>query len=259
MTTGLTLLGLVQQFCQRTALSVPPAVAGSSDKGVVQYMALLNEALEERLPQAEWTAMLVQCTFPTTAVSNQGTLDGLAGFPVDYILNDIMWNTDTRLPIFGPVGAQRWEQYKALPITGTLLQYRIEQGNLLFYPLTPPPNNTIIFEAMMLWPVLSAPLPGGVSKQYFSSDTDICVFKDRLLIAELRWRWKREKGLAYAEDKLRSDNLWELEKMRDGTGRILNMNGDEENFGPGILVPSGSWNVQGGGLPGGAWDSTLGP
>jgi hypothetical protein len=256
----LSLLQIVQQFAARTGLAVPSQVIDSTDPGVRQMAALLNEGIEEMVPGYEWTDMLQQCTFNTQGQSNQGPISTLTGFPTDYILNDILWDTTTRLPIFGPVGAQRWEQYKALPITGTLLQYRLEQGNLLLYPLTPPVGDVIIFEAMMLYPIVdNVTTPGTpIFKQYFQLDTDQCVFKDRITINSLRWRYKREKGLAYAEDQKRYSDLLELEKMRNGTGRILNMNGDEENFGPGILVPSGSWNIMGGGLPGGAWDSTLG-
>lgn len=257
MAYGLTVLALVQEFCARTALPQPTTIFTKNEIGARQMAGLLNEEFDETKNDFQWTSLLQQCTFQTVGTSIQGSLDTLAGFPVDYILNDIMWNTDTRLPIFGPVDPQRWEQYKALPITGTLLQYRIENGNLLFYPLTPPVGNHIIFEAAARFPVVDNTGGGPVFKQFFTLDTDQCLFTDEQMISALRWRWKREKGLAYAEDQARWMKIVSRKKMRDGTGRILNMNGDEENFGPGILVPSGSWNLSGGGLPGGAWDSTI--
>lgn len=259
MAFGLNLLQMVQEFCKRTNLPVPSTAANSTDPGVRQYVGLLNEEIEACLLKLEWQELLQQCTFTTLGVSDQGLVDTLCGFPAAFVLNDILWDTDTRLPIFGPVGPQRWEQYKALPITGTLLQYRIQNDHLLLYPLTPPVGHTVIFEAMQKYAVVAEPGPPVQYKQYFTADADLCSFKDDHMIAGLRWRWKREKGLAYAEDKDRYTEIIDDRKLRNATARILNMNGSEENFGPGILVPSGSWNVHGGGIPGGAWDSSLGP
>lgn len=259
MAYGLTVLQLVQEFCKRSALPVPSTATTSTDPGVKQYVGLLNEEIEECLIGFEWQELLQQCTFTTNGASDQGDIDTLCGFPAAFVLNDIMWDTTTRLPVFGPVGAQRWEQYKALPITGTLLQFRYQNNHLLFYPLTAPAGHVINFEAMQRFAVVSALGPPVAYKQYFTADTDQCAFKDDHMLAALRWRWKREKGLAYAEDKKRYEAIIDDRKFRNGTARILNMNGSEDNFGPGILVPSGSWNVHGGGIPGGAWDSTLGP
>lgn len=246
---GLPLLTIVQQFCLRTGIPSPLTAVGSQDPQILQIVALLNEEFEEVSTRYTWQALRKEFSFVTIATSDQGDLDTLLGFPVNFIENDVMWNTDTRLPIFGPVGVQRWEQYRALPITGTLIQYRIQGGRLLFYPLDVPVGNTIIGAAAMRYAVADNTGSSPVYKQFFTKDNDVCVFPDALMLASIRWRWKREKGLTYAEDFTRYENIVADQMARDGTGNIVDMAEDSSNFGPGILVPSGSWNVSGGGIP----------
>lgn len=245
---ALTLLGIVQEMCGRTGLSKPLQAAGSLDPQVQQMVSLLNEELDEVSLRCRWQEMTKEFVFTTTGVSDQGTLDQVCGASEGYILNDAMWDRTQRLPVFGPVSPQRWQQYVALPITGTLLQYKIEGGHLLLYPTAPPAGHIIGGEFVLAGAVLAA--DGVTVKTYFTNDTDTCVLKDSILLAGLRWRWKREKGLAYAEDKQRYENIVSDLMARNGTGRVLSLSGDQDNyFGPGILVPSGSWNINGGALP----------
>lgn len=253
MSYGSPLLSIVQEVCSRTNLPRPTTVSGSTDPQYLQMMSLLNEELEEVGTRFQWQEFLYQISFLSQGQSDQGDIDTICGFKVNFVLNDVMWNATTRLPVFGPVEPQRWEQYKALPITGTLLQYRIENNHLLFYPLTTVPvGHTILFEASSALMVIDPTTNPVTFKQRYSKDTDVVPLSDAHMMAALRWRYKREKGLTYAEDKARYEGILSDRMSRNGTGRILNMNGDEENFGPGILVPSGSWNVQGGGIPGGS-------
>ena len=247
---GSPVLTLVQQMCARTGLPMPLTLENASDPSANQYLGLLNEELEEVLLRYDWNERLIQCQFTTNGVSDQGTLSSIAGFPVNYILNDVMWDTSTRLPVFGPVSPQRWQQYLALPITGTLLQYRIREDNLLLYPDdTIPSDHLIIFEASSSYGVVSKVNPlAPAYKQFFTLNTDQCVLPDALMIASLRWRYKREKKLVYAEDKERYENILADLMTRNKTASSLRMDGDYlNNFGPGILVPSGSWQLSGGG------------
>lgn len=250
---GSAVLTIVQQMCARTGLPKPLTLENDSDPSASQFLGLLNEELEEVLLRYDWNERLQQVQFVTNGVSDQGSLLEVAGFPVNYILNDVMWDTATRLPVFGPVTPSRWQQYLALPITGTLLQYRIREGNLLLYPDTDVPNDhQIIFEASSSYGVIDNVTfaPTSQYKQFFNLNTDQCLLPDSLMIAALRWRYKREKKLVYAEDKDRYESILADLMNRNKTARPLRMDGDfTNNFGPGILVPSGSWNLTGGGGP----------
>jgi hypothetical protein len=58
----------------------------------------------------------------------------------------------------------------------------------------------------------------------------------------LRWRWKKEKGLDYAEDMRTYEMQIKDELGRDGGKQILQMDNLTTKR-PGISVPDGNWNL----------------
>jgi len=81
-------------------------------------------------------------------------------------------------------------------------------------------------------------------KQYFTLDTDTILLPNDLVLMGLRWRWKKEKGLEYAEDFRTYEMQVKDELGRDGGKPNLHMD-DEGWHGPvpGIFVSPGSWNL----------------
>lgn len=234
-----TLLQIVQEFATRTGIKVPNAVASSTDAQIKQVRALLHEEIEELTEGKPLQVMVKEFTFAATAVEDQGFLDTLCGEPQRAILNDILWNRTQRLPIFGPISAQDWQLQKAYGITGPLVQYRVRGDKLLFQP-APTAGHTIAGEFVRMYAVIAA--AGTVpTKETFTSDDDTSVIPDRLLIAGLRWRWKREKGLRYAEDKERYHIMVANYQMKTGTKGVLRMDGGSQDVRPGIIIPPGSW------------------
>lgn len=232
-----TIKEMVQEFCKRQGLTVPTTVATSSDPAVIQYVALLNEEQEGLVRNNTLTPMVVECTFNSVATESQGAIDTLAGFEVASILNDIIWNRTQRLPVLGPLGASAWQQMKATNITGPILEYRIRGGLILMLPI-PAAGQSMAMEVVRKFPVLSLAL---TAKRYFTADDDTSVLPSDLLIAALRWRWRREKGLPYAENFRDYQNLLAAVILKDGTKRTLDMSGTPRDMRPGVLVPPGSW------------------
>jgi hypothetical protein len=77
-------------------------------------------------------------------------------------------------------------------------------------------------------------------------DTDACSprLPTYLIEADLKWRWKKEKGLPYAEDQRVSESMI-VNAVGRSSNPILNLDpqGLKGNFGPGIFVSPGSWSV----------------
>lgn len=239
---ALTVKDIVQEFCRRTGFAVPSVVVGATDPRVLQMVALLNEEITEVTRREKPLQALVQeATFAATAAEDQGAVDTLAGQEVRFILNDILWNRSTKLPLFGPLSAQKWQQFKAQVVTGPLNQYRIRGNKLLILP-APTAGHTIAFEFVPMNTVIAV---GGTTptKRLFTADTDFSAISDELLIAGLRWRLKREKGLAYAEDLATYETLLGNMVLRDGTARTLDMSGVPASVYPGVWVPTGSWPI----------------
>lgn len=256
MALGSSLLAIVQSVCKRMNFPPPQAVAGSSDPAYQQMMELLNEEIEEVSTRKEWSDFIYDVTWTTLAREDQENIDIIC-FPnngtnvpgpttgrVAYIVNDTLWNQTTRLPVFGPISPQVWEAQKAMPLTGLLMQYRIMQNRLHLYPV-PPAGQVLAFEVASEFMVIDDSGASRVFKKAFSKDTDQVPLHDSHMKAALRWRWKKEKGLSYAEDKARYENILADRMSRDGTRKILSLSSDENDqiVGPGLLVPSGSWNL----------------
>jgi hypothetical protein len=82
-------------------------------------------------------------------------------------------------------------------------------------------------------------------KSIFDDDDDEILLPHDIVSADLLWRWKKEKGLSYAEDFNSCEALIADALGRDGGSPVLDMGyhcGDGDIL-PGIWVPSGSWNV----------------
>lgn len=236
----MTLLEIIQTFTERTGLPRPASVFGSRDAQILQIRGLLNEALEDLTTRWQWEWLQRQALFTTVEGEDQGALTTIAPDGFGYILGETIFNRTLRLPVYGPLTPPQWQALKALPTTGPFYKYRIRGGRILF---NPPgiAGQICAFEYISTWSVLD--VDGTTYKTYFVNDGDTSIFADNLLIAALRWKWKEEKGLDYAEDFARYERMATDASGRDATKPVLKMDATYSDFRPGIFVPSGNWPV----------------
>ena len=81
----MTLLSVVQRFCQRTNISVPATVYGSTDPQVLQIMALLEEEGADLSGRGDWQALTNEATHTTVATESQGDIATIASNGFRYI------------------------------------------------------------------------------------------------------------------------------------------------------------------------------
>ena len=237
----MSLLTIVQNFCRRTKLPVPSTVMGSTDTQVLQILALLEEEGNDLAARGSWQELTFETSVTTTANESQGTMDTLCPNGFRYIKNQTIWSRTRRLPVCGPLDAQEWQMLKALFVNGPYYRFRIRGNELLVNP-TPPADESWYWEYVSQNWILGADLTS--YRQYFSLDTDTVILPETLVLMGLRWRWKKEKGLDYAED-MRTYEMQIKDAMgRDGGKRVLHADGgSSKGPAPGIFVPTGSWNV----------------
>ena len=241
--TYTTLLDIIRRFMERTGLPKPAFSIGNTDTQVAQILGLLEEATEEIVMRNArgWQILNRQAIFQTKAQEVQGSLSELApGFRA--VINDTLFNRTTRLPIYGPLLPMERQATKALQTAGPYYRYWIANDELHFYPI-PPAGQTIAFEytSTAAWSDGKTPV---TYSEYPESDTAICLFPKPVMIAQLRWRWKKEKGLEYAEDFAMAERLLNAAIAADGTRRVVDLGGTELVARPGIMIPTGSWPIK---------------
>jgi len=238
----MALLGIVQRMTRSLGLDVPSAVVGNTDSQIIQILELLNEEGEDLAARGQWEAMVVNNTFTQAAAALQGAMnsDICTNGDFDYIVNDTMWNRTTQLPILGPLSSQDWQTLEAFPVTGPYQQFKIRGGKLYFDPVGANATDTIAFEYMSTsWCESS----GGTGQSTWAADTDVGRLDENLMRLGLIWRWKKQKGLAYAEDFNTYERRVKQALGRDGGAPRLSLSGGIRHRIPGVMVPLGSWSV----------------
>jgi len=233
----MTCLSIIQDVALRINLPKPSTAAQSADPAIQQLIGLATKEGEWQTSQYDWQVMLLEGTFNTVATEVQVT-NITSTFPMfKAILNDTMWNRSLRRPVFGPLTAQRWEQLEAMVMQGPWNQYQIRGNQIRFIPV-PSAGQPIFFQyKSTAWCQSATGTPQGS----FMADTDILMLDEATFKLGLEWRWKKAKGLDYAQDFEDYEDMLAVSKARDGGKDIINMGDARYDIYPGILVPSGSW------------------
>lgn len=237
----MSLLTMVKNFCQRQLLPEPATVMGTTDTQILQVKALIEEEGMDLAKRGSWQSMTYEAPVTTLAAENQGNIETIATNGFNYIKNQTIWDRSSRLPIVGPLDSQDWQMLKASVNTGPRYQYRIRGGTLLVNPVPTAGLNWFFEYVSKNW-ILG--LDGTSYRQYFLLDTDTVLMPEELVLMGLRWRWKKEKGLEYAED-MRTYEMQVADALgRDGGKPILSMDlSAYAKSGPGIFIPQGNWAI----------------
>ncbi len=233
----MSLLTIVQHACRRANIPVPSSVYGTSDEQVAQILSILEEEGNDLSGRHTWQSMTFEATHTTVAAESQGAIATIASNGFRYILNNTIYDRTEKAQI-SIIDGPDWQATKAVTTAGTRYYARIRGGNLIATP-TPTAGNTWAFEyASWNWITSS---DGSTYRQYFADDADITLLPESILLSGLRWRWKKEKGLEYAEDFRSYETQLAQAAARDGMKHNLNLGATPGNRYPGVLVPDGSW------------------
>lgn len=233
----MSMLTVVQRFCQRTNLTVPSTVYGTTDPQIRQILALLEEEGNDLSGRGDWESLTFEATHTTLAQEDQGAIATIAANGFRYIKPLTFWDRTLRLPVF-VLDGQDWQSAKAINFTGPRYSARIRGGKLICNPV-PTAGNTWAFEYISWNWILGA--NGTTYKQYFTLDTDTILLPEEIVLNGLRWRFKKEKGLEYAEDF----EMYEKQVVdalgRSGMKKTLNMGQYSHGVSPGVVVPLGTY------------------
>ena len=234
------LLSIVQDAADEIGIPRPNAVVGSSDAQARQMLRLANADGKALARRHDWQKLIIEKTITATATEEQA-----GGIPVDFdrIIPGSFWNRSQDRQVAGPLSPQRWQLLQSGLIIMPYDCFRIRGGDLLMNP-TPTAGDSLAYEYVSTYWCGGADHEGVPTQAAWASDTDVSFLDDELHTLGLIWRYKRARGLDYAEEFAAYEARYASIAGVDGGQATLDMGlGDD---GSAVIEPSiidGNWSI----------------
>lgn len=175
------------------------------------YVQSVDSATQVTLSQAATASGTVELTFAKTKYSMPSDFDRIA--------DRTQWDKSQHWEMLGPETPQQWQWLKSGYIaTGPRIRWRIMGG---FFQIWPAQSTAeyLGFEYISNAPVTDNT---GTAKQYFTADSDTCIFPDGLMITGLKNQYYKAKGFGdqYLGDY---ESLKGIAKANDSGSATLQM------------------------------------
>lgn len=232
------MLTLIQAATDRIGIVRPQSVIGSADGQVRQLLALAQQEGKELARRWPWQALVKEKTITATATETQ-----TSAIPTDFdrFIDETFYNRTQKRKVEGPLNAQEWADYKGRTATVVWDAFRVRGNSILLAP-TPTANDSYVYEYVSTYwaTTIGSTTP---SLAAWAADTDEGILSEELMTDGVVWRFKKAKGLDYAEEFRTYEAQLALRIGRDGGRRRVNMASSRYPMKPGVTVPEGSWNL----------------
>lgn len=234
----MSLLTICQQAAPLIGVQKPLIVAAATDPTVMLLFALAQQEGEELARYGDWRVLRKEKTFTTVFAETQ--TDTPLPADLDAIIDQTVWNRSARRPLYGPVDAAQWQQWKAgstFPVTDS---FTLRGASWLMGPV-PAAGQTISYEYRSAYWCQSS---GGTAKAAWTADTDTALISERLMRLGIVWRFKKRRGLEWQSDHESYLNEVDGDLAADRPRKVIDLkNGGPPVRYPGITVPDGTWAV----------------
>lgn len=211
------LLQLTQEFCKRTSLPRPSTVSNAQDATTLQIWGLLNEGIQEIGDRYQHQQLQTPGSFFHGNGANYLAIDftTTTEFPGwKFFIDETLWDSTSRTRVAGPYSPQRWQEIVTFGASQALYNYSLFGNGLYIYPVpTVPADVTFSFFYQSKFGVYSPTL--GEFQDSYLLDTDQCRLPSYLMLADIKWRYKKDKGLPYAEDQRMCEEM-----LANAVGRV---------------------------------------
>lgn len=198
-------------------LPEPSSVINSTDPNIPLLLRLANQEGRELSRRHDWQNLQIDYTVTALGAELQTAL------PSDFdrfLPNPELWNRSTNQKYTGPTDARSWGQLKAAGITaGSPGWWRIF-NNALYITPAPTAGDTLAIPYMSTQWCQSAV---SVAQTKWTADTDTAKIPERLFTLGIVWRYRKAKGLDYAEDMASYEREVERACSRDRGNNILRL------------------------------------
>lgn len=215
-------------------IPAPSTVVGNPDPQVAQLYGLLLEECDELLSKNDWPVLITAGAF-TVAVA---ALPFAQTLPADFkrfTVGSDIWNTGRREKLIGPLAPDQWQRLLAFNVGAYPQYWRLYGGTLNIWGAGA--GDAFSYEYVSTKYAIST---GGTRLPTFANDTDGIVLPERLVKLALLWRWKRAKGLDYAEEMSTYEREFERETAHTRGLRIVSTASGcdmPDNYWPGVITP----------------------
>lgn len=234
----MSLLTVIQSAADRIGIVRPSSVIGSADGQVRQLLSLAQQEGKELARRHPWQSMVKEKTITATATEEQ-----TSSLPVDFdrFVDETFYNRSQRRKVEGPLNAQEWADYKGRTTTAIWDAFRVRGNSILLAP-TPTAGDSYVYEYLSTyWATTSGSTTPSLAA--WAADTNEGILSEELMTDGIVWRFKKAKGLDYAEEFRTYEAQLAMMMGRDGGRRKVNMAGPINAMRVGVTVPEGSWNL----------------
>lgn len=217
----MSLLSIVQGAALRCNLKVPAQAFSSTDDNVLQIVAFVQDTGRELVERGEWNTL--KKTFQVTG-------DGVTTvfpLPSDWMrlcpsdkspMGALVSLARPTIPLRGPINDEALNQIKALTAFPAYPVWRLIGKNLEIWPAIASGEivRTTYFSKAF---VVSG--ANGSYLQSFSSDNDTSLIEEDTLMKGAIWKWKRAKGLDYAEEFRAYELSADRNEGQQDNGRVI--------------------------------------
>lgn len=192
----MTLLTVCQDILRETkSSSIPGTIIGNNDDVAKQIFQAIKTSITDLARNYQWQELQKEYTF--SSVIAQAGYDLPSDF--DRMVDNTFWNASQNWAMIGGLTPESWRVLKNSLLTQaeTVEYFRI-RGNQIIIHRTPSVVESYVYEYITKNIVKSA---SNVAQSEFLADTDNTVIDEYLIRLDTTWRWLKNNGRSYAEEK----------------------------------------------------------
>lgn len=192
----MTLLTVCQDILRETkSSSIPGTIIGNNDDVAKQIFQAIKTSITDLARNYQWQELQKEYTF--SSVVNQAGYNLPSDF--DRLIDNTFWNASQNWAMIGGLTPESWRVLKNSLLTQaeTVEYFRI-RGNQIIIHRTPSVVESYVYEYITKNIVKSA---SNVAQSEFLADTDNTVIDEYLIRLDTTWRWLKNNGRSYAEEK----------------------------------------------------------
>lgn len=237
----MSLLSIIQRASLASnILPAPSAAFTSVDPQIAQLVEFATKTGEELVERSEWRNL---------KMGGQLTGDGVTTLfmlPADWQRFCPSSNSQNSplvslarptIPIIGPIKDEDLNMRKALPMATIFPVWRLIGGTIEIWPALAD-GETISFSYYSKYWIANSDASSRFDA--WTSDTDVSLIPERLIILGAVWRYKRSKGLDYAEEFREYELAISRATGQQDMGRSVSTTAQRpwpDNYWPGVITP----------------------